>query len=59
MTQNEVALASAACFAIGFIGGFAGGFRIAAMIFASVQRVRGRGQLRVAASDGELRKDFA
>lgn len=58
MTQNEVAAICAACFAIGFIGGFAGGFRIAAMIFAGVQRVRGA-RLRVAASDGELRKDFA
>lgn len=59
MMPNETALACAACFLLGFIGGFAGGFRVAAMIFAGVQRVRGRGQLRVAASDGELRKDFA
>lgn len=59
MTPEQTIFACAACFFLGFIGGFAGGFRVAAMILAGVQRVRARGHLRVAASDGELRKDFA
>jgi hypothetical protein len=58
MTPDATALACAACFAVGFIGGFAGGFRVAAMIMTGIRKVRDA-QLRVAASDGELRKDFA
>jgi hypothetical protein len=58
MTPEQTALACAACFAVGFIGGFAGGFRVAAMILLSVRKVRGV-RLRVAASDGELKEDFA
>ena len=54
MTPHETALACAACLVIGFIGGFAGGFRVAALILAGVQRVRGRGQLRVVAAHGQL-----
>lgn len=53
MTPNEVAVICAACFALGFLGGFAGGFRVAAMIFAGVQRVRGA-KLRVVAAHGQL-----
>jgi hypothetical protein len=53
MTQPQIALACGACCAIGFIGGFAGGFRVAAMIFAGVQRVRGA-RLRVVAAHGQL-----
>lgn len=56
MTPEQTTLACAACFAAGFIGGFAGGFRIAAMIMSGVRNVRGRGQLRVVASDGEVRE---
>jgi hypothetical protein len=59
MTPEQTALACAACFAVGFIGGFAGGFRVAAMIMTGVRKVRGRGQLRVVASDGRLREDVA
>jgi len=58
MTPNEIAVICAACFAIGFIGGFACGFRIAAMIFTGVQRVRGA-RLRVVAENGKLREDAA
>lgn len=58
MTPHETALACAACLAIGFIGGFAGGFRVAAMILGGVQRVRGA-RLRVVASHGELLEDVA
>ena len=58
MTPEQTALACAACFAVGFIGGFAGGFRVAAMIMAGVRKVRGA-QLRVVASNGELREDVA
>jgi hypothetical protein len=43
---------------VGFIGGFAGGFRVAAMIMSGVRKVRGA-QLRVVASDGQLREDVA
>lgn len=58
MTPEQTALACAACFAVGFIGGFAGGFRVAAMIMLAARKVRGA-RLRVAASDGELQEDFA
>jgi hypothetical protein len=59
MTPDQTTtLACAACFAVGFIGGFAGGFRVAAMIMTGVRKVRGA-RLRVAASDGELQEDFA
>lgn len=58
MTPEQTTLACAACFAVGFIGGFAGGFRVAAMIMTGVRKVRGA-QLRVVASDGRLREDVA
>jgi hypothetical protein len=58
MTPEQSALACAACFAVGFIGGFAGGFRVAAMIFLAARKVRGV-QLRIVASDGQLREDVA
>jgi hypothetical protein len=58
MTPEETALACVACFAVGFIGGFAGGFRVAAMIMTGVRTVRGA-RLRVVASNGQLREDVA
>jgi hypothetical protein len=58
MTPEQTALTCLACFAIGFIGGFAGGFRVAAMIMTGVRKVRGV-QLRVVASDGRLREGVA
>lgn len=58
MTPEQTALSCAACFAVGFIGGFAGGFRVAAMIMTGVRKVRGA-RLRVVASNGQLREDVA
>jgi hypothetical protein len=58
MTPEQTTLACAACFAVGFIGGFAGGFRVAAMIMTSVRKVNGA-RLRVVASNGQLREDVA
>ena len=58
MTPEQTTLACAACFAVGFIGGFAGGFRVAAMIMTGIRKVRGA-RLRVVASDGRLREDVA
>ena len=55
---EQTAFACAACFAVGFIGGFAGGFRVAAMIVTGIRKVRGA-RLRVVASDGQLREDVA
>ena len=54
MTPEQTALACAACFAVGFIGGF----RVAAMILTGIRKVRGA-RLRVVASDGRLREDVA
>lgn len=60
MTPEQTNLAYVACFAVGFFGGFAGGFRVSAMIRLGVRVARaGRARLRVAASDGELQEDFA
>ena len=60
MTPEQTTLTCAACFAVGFIGGFAGGFRVAALIRLGVRVARaGRAHLRIAASDGELQEDFA
>jgi hypothetical protein len=58
MTPEQSALTCAACFAVGFIGGFAGGFRVAAMILLAARKVRGA-RLRVVASNGQLREDVA
>ena len=58
MTPETTTLACATCFAVGFIGGFTGGFRVAFMLLLNARKARGA-QLRVAASDGELREDFA
>lgn len=60
MTPAQTNLAYVACFAVGFIGGFTGGFRVAFMLLLNARKGRkGRAKLRVAASDGELREDFA
>lgn len=58
MTPEQTNLAYVACFAVGFIGGFTGGFRVAFMLLLNARKARGA-KLRVAASDGELREDFA
>jgi hypothetical protein len=58
MTADQTNLAYLACFAVGFIGGFTGGFRVAFMLLLNARKARGT-KLRVAASDGELKEDFA
>jgi hypothetical protein len=58
MTVDTTNLAYLVCFAVGFLGGFTGGFRVAFMLLLNARKARGV-PLRVAASDGELREDFA
>jgi hypothetical protein len=54
MTSETITCA--ACFSLSFIGGFADSFSVATMLMRDSRKVRSDG---LAASDGELRKEFA